>query len=272
MLSCQKKVDWLVDPVTKEVLDSSQNHVDTSEVLTRIVAITGNETLETNFKYDSSKNLQSEQLEGTENGIPVNTYKKYYRDTLGKIVKVVAKEKQQSDSIFTAVIYDDFYTNTLLYTLSNFKVQGTTVRDSVVFVYDGNGHIGIQKSYRQNPNSSYRLYQQQEYAYSGNNLVKARQFVDSSYTAILVLVAEYHYTYDTRINPLQLLNEAVLTGSPERASLGNLIAIDLESKMFPADNYKVESKLLYSNTRKPLYCTSVKSPSGRVSVVTYYYK
>jgi lipopolysaccharide export LptBFGC system permease protein LptF len=191
---------------------------------------------------------------------------------LGKIIKVVAKEKQQSDSIFTSVIYDDFYANTLLYTLSNFKVQGTTVRDSVVFVYDGNGHIGIQKTYRQKPNSSYRLYQQQEYAYAANNLIKARQFVDSSNTAILVLAAEYHYTYDTRINPLQLHNEAVLTGSPEKASLNNLIAIDLDNKMFPSDNYKVESKLLYSNTRKPVYCTSVKSPVGTISVVTYYYK
>ena len=99
--------------------------------------------------YDTSKNLLSEHHKGTENGIPIDTYKKYYRNTLGKIIKLVAKEKQQSDSIFTSVIYDDFYTNTLLYTLSNFKVQGTTVRDSVVFVYDGNGHIGIQKTYRQ---------------------------------------------------------------------------------------------------------------------------
>ena len=88
----------------------------------------------------------------------------------------------------------------------------------------------------------------------------------------MVLAVEYHYTYDTRVNPLQLLNEAVLTGRPERASLNNLIATDLENKMFPADNYKVESKLLYSNARKPVYCTSIKSPLGIVSVVSYYYK
>ena len=272
MLSCQKKVDWLVDPVTKEVLDSTQNQANASEVLTSIVAVTGNETLETNFKYYSSKYLQSELLEGSENGLPVCRYKKYYRDTLGKIIKIAAKEKQQSDSIFTSVIYDDYYANTVLYTLSIIKVQSTTVRDSVVFVYDGNGHIGIQKSYSQKPNSSYHLYQQKEYTYAGNNLVKARQFVDSSNTAILILASEYHYLYDTRLNPLQLRNEAFLTGSPERASLNNLISTDLDNKMFPADNYKVESKLLYSNTRKPVYCTSVKSPMGTVSLLSYYYK
>ena len=272
MFSCQKKVDWLVDPVTKEVLDSTHNQLDSSELLTRIVAITGNETLESNFTYDSNNNLLSEHHQGVENGVPVDMYKKYYRDTTGKIMRVAAKSKQQPDSVFTVVVYDDYYANTVLYTLSIIKVQSTTVRDSVVFVYDGNGHIGIQKSYSQKPNSSYHLYQQQEYTYAGNNLVKARQFIDSSNTAILILASEYHYLYDTRLNPLQLRNEAFLTGSPERASLNNLISTDLDNKMFPADNYKVESKLLYSNTRKPVYCTSVKSPMGTVSLLSYYYK
>ena len=272
MLSCQKKVDWLVDPVTKEVLDSAHNQLDSSEVLTRIVAITGNETLESNFTYYSNNNLLSEHHQGVENGVPVDMYKKYYRDTTGKIMRVAAKSKQQPDSVFTVVVYDDYYTNTVLHTLSNFKVQGTTIRDSVVFVYDGNGHIGIQKSFRLKPNSTYMLYQQQEYAYSGNNLVKSKQFVDSSNTAIMVLAATYHYTYDIRVNPLQLHNEAVLTGNPERASASNLVAIDLENKIFPADNYKVESKLLYSPTKKPVYSTSLKSPMGTVSLLSYYYK
>lgn len=272
MFSCQKKVDWLVDPVTKEVLDSTQNQQNSSEVLSRIVSVTGTETLESNFTYDSSNHLLSEHRQGIENGVPIDTYKKYYRDTTGKIIKVAAKIKQQPDSIFTVVVYDDYYTNILLHTLSNLKIQGTAIRDSVVYVYDGNGHIGIQKTFRLKPNSTYTLYQQQEFAYSGNNLVKSKQYVDSSNTAVMVLAAEYNYTYDTRINPLQLHNEAVLTGSPERASASNLVAIDLENKMVPSDNFKVESKLLYSPNRKPMYCTSIKSPLGTVSVLTYYYK
>ena len=139
MFSCQKKVDWLVDPVTKEVLDSSNIQFNPSELLTKIVAVTGNQTIESNFTYDSKNYLVSEQHKGIENGMAVDTYQKYYRDTTGKIMKIVAKSKKQTDSIFTVVVYDDFYTNILLHTLTNFKSQGTTIRDSVVYVYDGNG-------------------------------------------------------------------------------------------------------------------------------------
>ena len=66
----------------------------------------------------------SEHDTGIENGVTVDSYKKYYRDTTGKIIKVAAKSEQNADTVYTAVVYDDFYTNTFLYTLSNFKIQG----------------------------------------------------------------------------------------------------------------------------------------------------
>lgn len=272
MFSCQKKVDWLVDPVTKEVLDSSRNQSNPSELLIKMVAVTGNETLESNFTYDGKSNLLSEYHTGIENGVAVDIYKKYYRDTTRKIIKMAAKTKQNADTVYTAVVYDDYYTNTFLYTLSNFKIQGNTVRDSVVYVYDGNGNVGIQKIFRLKATGGYGVYEQHEYSYSGGNLVTVKDLVDSSNTVILIIAGIRYFTYDTRINPLKLNNEAVLTGKPESASANNLIAIELENKLSPADNFKVETRLFYSNSRKPMYGTSIKSPLGRVTQVTYYYK
>lgn len=76
-----KKVDWLVDPVTKEVLDRSLNQINPSELLIKMVAITGNETLESNYTYDIRNHLLSEHHTGIENGVAVDNYKKYYRNT-----------------------------------------------------------------------------------------------------------------------------------------------------------------------------------------------
>ena len=267
-----KKIDWLVDPITKEVLDSSRNQSNPSELLIKMVAITGNETLESNFTYDSRNHLLSEYQTGIENGVAVDNYKKYYRDTTGKIIKTAAKTKQNADTVYTAVVYDDYYTHTFLHTLSNFKIQGNTVRDSVVYVYDGNGNVGIQKIFRLKDTGLYGLYEQHGYSYSGGNLVVVKDFVDSSNTSILIVAGIRHFTYDTRINPLKLNNEAVLTGKPESASANNLIAIELENKLSAADNFKVENKLFYSNSRRPAYGTSIKSPLGIVTRITYYYK
>ena len=270
--SCQKKVDWLVDPVTKDVLDSNRHQINTTELLTRMEAITGNETLKTNFIYDRRSNLLSEHHTGIENGVAVDSYKKYYRDTIGKIIKIAAKSKQDADTVYTAVVYDDFYTHTFLYTLSNFKIQGKVVRDSIIYVYDGNWHIGIQKIFRRKDTGIYGLYEQHEFSYSGGNLVVIKDLVDSSQAANLVVVNTRNFIYDSRINPLQLSNEAVLTGNPECASANNLIAITLENKLSPTNNFKVENKLFYSINRKPTYGTSTKSPQGSVTRVTYYYK
>ena len=272
MFSCQKKVDWLIDPVTKEVLDSSNVQVNPSELLTKIVAVTGNETIESNFIYDGKNNLISEQHKGIENGFAVDTYKKYYRDTTGKIVRVALKSKQEVDTVYTRITCDDYYTNTLLYTLSQYQRQGQVIRDSVTYVYDGNGHIGIQKVYRLKALGDYRLVEQYEYSFSGGNLVVVKNFIDSSNTSNLVVAGVRHFSYDTRLNPLKLKNEAIVMGKPEWASANNLVSIDLENKLAPGDNYKVQSKLFYSTSRKPVYGTFTKSPLGTVTQVTYFYK
>ena len=116
------------------------------------------------------------------------------------------------------------------------------------------------------------MYEQHEFSYSGGNLVVIKDLVDSSQAANLVVVNTRNFIYDSRINPLQLSNEAVLTGNPECASANNLIAITLENKLSPTNNFKVENKLFYSINRKPTYGTSIKSPQGIVTRVTYYYK
>ncbi|MCY7421930.1 MAG: hypothetical protein LH478_09345 [Chitinophagaceae bacterium] len=261
-----------MDPVTKEVLDSANLQANPLELLTKIVAVTGNETIESNFTYDSKNYLISEQHKGIENGVAVDTYKKYYRDTTGKIVKVALKSKQDVDTVYTRTTYDDYYTNTLLYTLSQYQRQGQVIRDSVTYVYDGNGHIGIQKQYRQKATGDYGLFEQHEYSFSGRNLVVVKDFVDSSNSSNLVVAGVRQFSYDTRFNPLKLNNEAILIGRPEWASANNLISIDLENKLAPGDNYKVVSKLFYSISRKPVYGTSIKSPVGTVTQVTYFYK
>ena len=261
-----------MDPVTKEVLDSSNIQFNPSELLTKIVAVTGNQTIESNFTYDSKNYLVSEQHKGIENGFAVDTYKKYYRDTTGKILKVAYKSKQDIDTVYTRATYDDYNTNTLLFTLSQYQRQGQAIRDSVIYVFDGNGNIGIQKLYRLKALGDYRLVEQYEYSFSGGNLVVVKNFIDSSNTSNLVVAGVRHFSYDTRFNPLKLKNEAIVMGKPEWASANNLVSIDLDNKLAPGENYKVESKLFYSTSRKPVYGTFTKSPMGRVTHATYFYK
>ena len=76
-----KKIDWLVDPVRKDVLDSPRNQINPSDLLIKMLAITSNETLESNFTYDIRNHLLIEHHTGIENGVAVDNYKKYYRDT-----------------------------------------------------------------------------------------------------------------------------------------------------------------------------------------------
>ncbi len=271
--ACQKMVDWKIDPVTKEVLgDTTLNHTEPSGVLTRMVAITGSENITTIFTYDSLKHLVGERRSGTVNGTWTEVKKIYTRDTLNRIVKVTTIKNIVGaiDTLISNVYYDENNPN-FIYSACSRKEQGQVMRDSSIYVYDGNGHVGMIKTF-QKPLYSYNdpvLKTRSEFAYANNNLVSSKNYRDSSGT--MVLAESTQFSYDNRVSPLKLYNEAFLTGRPEAASVNNLTKFEFIDAVSAINNTSVSTSFFYGGSGKPLSGTATAA-NGAVSQVTYFYQ
>ncbi len=272
--SCQKFVEWHVDPITKEVAGDSSLYINQpSAVLVTLVALTGNEAITTAFTYDSLNQLISEHSTGQQNGKVVDDYKKFYRDTLGRIVLVAqlsGLSTNVTDTLFTNVWYDEDEP-AFLRTVGTVVVNGKKLDDSTLYTYDGNGNVGMRKSYRkpQGATGPLTLQQRQEFNYQNKNLVAFKDFGDSS--GVLLLNENCRYQFDNRVNPLPLYNEAFLTGRIESASKNNLVKTEVADLVSAQFNTQLTNSLAYGVKSKPVSGIATYA-NGNISRLTFTYK
>ena len=276
--SCQKQVGWTIDPLTGNVQGDTTPHSGnpSGDLLVKIVGVTGAETITTTFTYDSSKHLLTEYALGSGGGFAIDSYKKYYRDSSGRIYKIAQLVKQAGipvDTSFTQVYYDDPDSKNFLYTVQEVSVMGIGTRDSSVYTFDGNGNMGLQKSYVSSAllGGAPELTNQWEYTYAGGNLVSQKVLTGNN-TGALKLIATYKFTYDNRSNPMILNGEAFLTGRIESASKNNLTKLEIIDAENTSNNFTITTSLLYGSSNKPATVSATLMPSGQVTNYTFYYQ
>jgi YD repeat-containing protein len=278
--SCQKQVDWTIDPVidttTTPTIPTTPGG-PSGDLLVKIVMVTGSETTTITYTYDASKRLISEHSLGTSAGMPLDSYRRFYRDDAGRIYKIAQLIKQTGlsmDTSFTYVHYDDPASKNFVYTVAEIGAFGFVTRDSSVFTYDGNGNLAMHKSYMSNDllGSAPALTTRWEYTYSAGNLTGQKAYNDYANTGTLSLTATYKYTYDNKLNAMTLNGEAFLTGRTEGVSKNNVTKMELIDETAPANSITVTTALTYGSANKPATGKATLSPSGQVINYTFFYQ
>ena len=268
--ACQKSVGWAVDPLTNEVLDSSAN-VQSLGNLANVVSTSNTGSMEHMFTYDSLGRIITERESGTIEGSKYDDFKRYERDTLGRIVNIAAITYTSIDTTYTEVYYDDERTPNFLRAVHVFEEAGISVRDSAVYTYDGNGNIAIEKVFRKSL-ADYQLFARNEFAYNNGNLISLKNYIDTSNNGGLALAASCHFSYDSQINPLYRGIEAMLASRPVYASRNNQLKMAVDEVLAPAIDHATSTSFVYSRSRQPVAATSTSVPDSTKTRYTFSYR
>ena len=245
------------------------------DLLVRAVSKTGADSVVITYGYDAAKRLILEKIVGISQGVNVGNEQQIIRNGSGIITKLVQKNAalQQAglDSIVTAVHYD---ASTSRYSskVQEITFMGFSSKDSSVFIYDANGKITGEDSYQSDPLSgTYSLTFKTVYAYATNgNLDSFKQYDLSNGSTDLV--ATVTYTYDTKVNPLHLNNEAFVIGKPESISVNNIVMAQYNDLTDPTNNITFSNTYTYNSANKPATGISTQNPGNIVSNGAYYYQ
>ena len=244
-------------------------------LLIKAVSRSGTDSIVASYTYDGSKRLLSEKVIGNSQAIDVGSDLRIIRNGAGIITGLVQKAAafQQAgiDSVITKVYYSQG-TSRYIATASEISLFGFTVKDSTVLVYDGSSKVIREDMYQSDPLAgNYVLSFKTEYSSAANgNLDSFKQYDLTSGTPDLV--ATVTYTYDTKVNPLQLNSEAFIIGRPVFISANNVGVAQFDDITDPANNITITNTYTYNSFNKPSTGFSTQNPGNMVSDNTFYYQ
>jgi hypothetical protein len=269
-ISCQKEIDW--------GLGGGNN---ASQLLVRIKSQTGTDTSQLDYYYDAAKRLIREKTTGNTAGTSLDNELIINRNTTGTITTTIQKAAALVavgiDSVVTTFYYN---TGTSKYTASVFvlPVPGFTVKDSAVYTYDAANRIISDAHYLQVTGLPLPLPPilslKNNYTYSstGNNLLNIQQEAASTPGGPLSPVASQTYLYDSKVNPLNILNEAILIARPGLFSANNPAKQTVANTISPANDFTMDYTYVYNNANVPDSSFATRTPGGTVTVSKYFYR
>lgn len=256
-------------------------------LLEKTVYNTGQNSVVTTYTYDSERRLIKEQiLAGNNPELRIN------RNAAGIIITTgensPLSEVMALDSIATHYNYD----NSLKRYTSSVSYYAGGDRDSIVYIYDNNERIVSDEHYGYNVNSlpqtlipNYR----NTYTFSTSstgilvNVLNERRGSTGGFESYQVL----EYVYDSKINPLRLLNETILLSSlglynsyfisyPPYGlglySANNTTKIVYTKFPAPESDFTLDYIYNYNLLNLPDSSTAIRTPGGDITTTKYYYK
>jgi hypothetical protein len=270
LTACQKEIDW------------GTGNPDSSPVLFRIKSKTGaSDTTQTDFYYDANKRLIRELVNGIASGQDMNNELTITRNGAGIITKTVQKAAAlQAAGIDSVVTFYNYNTGTSKYTSSVFQlgIPGFTVMDSAVYTYDGAGRISKDEHYMQILGLPIPippiLAARNTYTYSadGKNLVAIATDAATAPGGPLTPATAQAYTFDSKVNALILLNEAVLLNRHGFYNANNGTKVVLTNTIDPSQDFTMDITYTYNSTNKPDSSNSTRTPGGAVTTSKYFYQ
>lgn len=250
----------------------SSNPVVPSNLLVRIVSKTGNDSMVTEYSYDGGNRLILDKETTVTSGAIAKRSLKIFRDNSS----MVTQTTEIADYLITSgvdSIVTLFASAAGRYTSSvaNITQGSTTVRDSVSYFYDGLGRIIRDQHFQKVSGVPFTQLFKQEYVYSsaGNiDSVKEYDFNGGIYTIGNTIA----YTYDSRLNALQLQNDADILYLFGLLGPNNATKTQADFPANPSYNNSVSVAYAYRSDNRPSTSVSTKIPSGKVSNEVYFYQ
>ena len=283
--SCQKELTIETgDPSTGNGNGNGNGNGSTSGLLIKAVQVKDSDTITTTYSYDNQKRLETMKMVGTTGGMPVNTYKKYERDAIGRIVRILQTTDLigiPTDTAINLVHYPNATTMEYDYKVHTISLMGFSVVDSTVNVY-ASGKLTTQTSYMTNPlfgttpMSTTRI----EYTYDAMGRVSEMKMHSSAATSggPIVPIQKQTYTYGSPMNMLFMTNNAaqntLLDGMPQtRNDIVVKMQMDDLTGTSPSASFTSTQNYIMGADNKPLSLTQTMTGSqGGVMKTTFYYQ
>ena len=268
IVSCQKEIDW--------GLGGTAN-----KLLVKISSKTGTDSTQVEYFYDASKRLIREKTTGVSGAQSLNNELKINRNSSGIITTTVQKaDALTAAGIDSIAIRFNYNTTTSKYSSSvfNLPIPGFSVTDSAVYTYNASGKIISDAHYLSLGGlpiplpAILGLKNNYTYSTSGSNLEKTDREAASTLGGPLSLVSSQAFTFDSKTNPLLILNEAVLLARSGLYNINNTSKTVVTNTLSPANNFTMDYIYKYNSSGKPDSSYATRTPGGAITASKYFYQ
>jgi hypothetical protein len=272
LVSCQKEIDWGLGGAGGGAANLS---------LYRIKSKTGTDTTQIDYYYDANKSIIREKTTGIGSGQNLDNDLVISRNGAGIITKTVQKAASLlATGIDSVVTVYNYSTATSKYTSSIFQLSlfGFTVVDSAIYTYDASGKITKDEHYTLISGLPIpippTLTARNTYTYSadGKNLISVATDAAIPPATTLSPATAQTFTVDAKVNPLIILNEAVLLGRVGLFNANNSTKAVVTNTVDPTQDFTMDYTYKYNAANKPDSAYSTRLPGGVVSATKYFYQ
>ncbi|MFM7672075.1 MAG: hypothetical protein ACKO6Q_05720 [Bacteroidota bacterium] len=265
VVACQKEIDW------------GTGGSATNQLLVKTISKTGStDSTVTTFTYNAQRKLIREISAVTTAGNTVQTEFILNRNASGVIVSSVLKSPDLAaagiDSILTRYNYNGTQYTSGVFSLN---VMGLSFTDSAIYTYDANGRIIsdqhlLKSSLLPLPIPIPVLKNIYTYSADGKNLLKQEQSAPSTIGGPLSPVSSQTYTHDAKVNPLILLNEAIILSRTDWFNANNVLTNQFASATDPTQNFTIDNTYRYNTANKPDSLFSIQA--GQLTTSKFFYQ
>lgn len=264
-VGCQKEIDW--------------GTRSADQLLVKIVAKSGtSDSTITVYSYNAQRKLIKEQVNSSVAGMSSQVELIINRDASGVITSSVQKSPDLlMAGIDSLVIRYNYNNNRYTSGVFSLNLMGISFTDSTLYTYDANGRIiGDQHLLTSSllplpiPIPIPILKNVYTYSADGKNLIKQEQSAPSTPGGPLTPVSEQTYTYDTQINPLIFLNEAIILNRTGWFNANNVLVSQLTNTLDPTLNQTFDNTYRYNTSNKPDSLFSIQA--GQLTTSKFYYQ
>lgn len=248
-------------------------------LLVKVVAKQLGDSIVETYSYNSANKLITNDIKGKATGIEMDQKNTYTRDAQNRITRI--REIQVIPTIpgfplggTIDTTYTDYYysgTDTkVLYSKRISQQMGITYQDSTVFTYTGN-NVTKTKNYILLTGMGYGEVQETVYTYDANNNITNVKVYDLS-GGTPDLMTERKYIYDSKLSPLILGHESVITFMEEMSGSNNATSIQIIDYVSGSGNMTTTSTFTYRSNNTPASANvSVAQAAGSFTGTAVFY-
>ncbi len=242
----QELMDTQDDPVPEEGLLKQKVTISLPDSSYRIVE---------NFFYGQDNLLSSYQVNSMETH--------YIRDGIGRIIRIESTAGPGAPVNITSVVYESSTSRRVKYLMDS----------SAVFVYNDQGQVARTDTYQHWPNANDPLRKVAYHVYTYDNrgnLQKRQEYTDVNADGVFEPTITYTLSYDDKINPTRLTDDALIESTFLTKWQNNLLKQQNDVAVPGGIDDENNSIYEYRADNRPVTGLFIGG-DGRQSIIRFYY-